>query len=138
MSATQITVRATIAATAEKAWECYTLPEHIMRWNFASPDWHCPAAENDLRPGGRYSARMEARDGSFGFDFAFVYDEVRHPEHIAYTMEDGRRATVDFIPGPTGTEVIVTFDAETMNPVELQQQGWQAILDNFKVHTENC
>jgi uncharacterized protein YndB with AHSA1/START domain len=124
-------------APVDKVWGAYTSPEHITGWNFASDDWCCPSASNDLRPGGRYVARMEAKDGSFGFDFEAVYDEVIHHQKLAYTMGDGRKATVVFeaISG-TQTRVSVDFEAETMNPEEMQRQGWQAILDNFGRYAE--
>lgn len=108
-----------------------------MKWNFASDDWHCPRVSNDLRVGGTYSARMEARDGSFGFDFITVYDEIIPYQKITYTMEDGRQATTTFIEKEYDTEVTTTFDAENINSPEMQQGGWQAILDNFKKYTEN-
>jgi uncharacterized protein YndB with AHSA1/START domain len=138
MSATPavITVAAAVNAPVEKVWDCFTLPEHITQWNFAVPEWHCPSATNGLRTGGRFSSRMEARDGSMGFDFSGVYTEVRPQQHIAYTMDDGRKATVDFIPAGTTTKVTTSFEAESQNPVEMQQGGWQAILDNFKQYAE--
>jgi uncharacterized protein YndB with AHSA1/START domain len=132
----QLTIEATIDAAPEKVWKYWTLPEHIIHWNFASKDWQCPSAENDLRPGGKYSARMEAKDGSFGFDFEAVYDEVIDQQKIAYTMGDGRQAITTFEAVDGKTKVSTSFDAETTNPVEMQQQGWQAILDNFKEYTE--
>lgn len=136
MSSTKITVTAKIMADVHKVWENYTLPEHITKWNFASDDWHCPSATNDLREGGKYSARMEAKDGSFGFDFNVVYDEIIPQQKIAYTMEDGRKASITFEKMDNATNVTVVFDAEQMNPVEMQQNGWQAILNNFKKYTE--
>lgn len=127
-----IHIETQVNAPVDKAWSIYTLPEHITGWNFASSDWWCPSASNDLRPGGRYVARMEAKDGSFGFDFEAVYDEVIHHQKLAYTMGDGRKATVLFeATSETQTRVSVDFEAETMNPEEMQRQGWQAILDNF-------
>ncbi|MES2004852.1 MAG: SRPBCC family protein [Bacteroidota bacterium] len=137
MSATKITVQATISADAKKVWDYYTSPEHITKWNFASDDWQCPRAANDMRVGGKYSARMEAKDGSWGFDFEAVYDEVVDGERFSYTMPDGRQASMVFQHLGNHTEVIVTFDAETMNSVEMQKGGWQAILDNFKRYAEN-
>jgi uncharacterized protein YndB with AHSA1/START domain len=120
-----------------KAWEYYTGPEHIVNWNFASDDWCCPKASNDLKPGGKYSARMEAKDGSFGFDFEAIYDEVIPLEKIVYTMLDGRQASINFNAANKQTEVVVSFDAETQNSIELQRDGWQAILNNFKKYTES-
>ena len=133
---TKITVHATVHAPIVKVWECYTQPEHITKWNFASDDWHCPWAENDLRVGGKYSARMEAKDGSFGFDFETIYDVVQLHDQLTYTMGDGRMATTIFESKGKDTEVTTTFDAESVNPVDMQQQGWQMILNNFKKHTE--
>ncbi len=133
---TVITVEANINAPVQTVWECWTKPEHITKWNFASDDWHCPNAENDLRVGGKYRARMEAKDGSFGFDFEAVYDEVANQKRIVYTMADGRKAATDFEQNGTATRVTTRFDAENINSLELQQQGWQAILDNFKKYAE--
>jgi uncharacterized protein YndB with AHSA1/START domain len=133
---TLITVEATINAPVEKVWKYWAGPEHIMKWCNASDDWHAPKAENDLRTGGKFSTRMEAKDGSFGFDFGGVYDEVKPNELIAYTMGDGRTVKVIFKGEGNTTKVIETFEAETQNPVEMQQGGWQAILDNFKKYTE--
>jgi uncharacterized protein YndB with AHSA1/START domain len=132
-----ITIEAVINAPIEKVWQCWTAPEHIMQWNNASPDWHTPKAENDLRTGGKFSARMEAKDGSAGFDFGGVYDEVKEHEVIAYTMGDDRKVKVIFTKNSdTATKVVETFDAESENSLELQRNGWQAILDNFKKHVE--
>lgn len=136
MSYTPITIETDIAADTSVVWEYYTKPEHIIGWNYAAPEWHCPAAENDLRVGGRYYARMEAKDGSFGFDFEAVYDEVIPQEKIAYTMGDGRRAMTSFERSGGTTKVTTIFDAESSNPLEMQRAGWQAILDNFKQYTE--
>ena len=136
MEKVQITVQSKVNARVEKVWEYWNAPEHIMKWNSASPDWHTPKSENDLRVGGKFCARMEAKDGSFGFDFGGVYDEVVANERIAYTMEDGRKTEITFINHGDTTEVIETFDAEGQNPVEMQQAGWQAILDNFKKYME--
>lgn len=136
MSTTKVTIEATIAATPKKVWDYWTQPEHITKWNFASDDWFCPSAENDLKVGGTYKARMEAKDGSFGFDFEAVYDEVIEYKKITYTMGDGRVASTDFENLGSTTKVTTTFDAETENDVEMQRAGWQAILDNFKKYTE--
>jgi uncharacterized protein YndB with AHSA1/START domain len=132
----KITVTATIQADAKKVWGYYTRPEHITKWNFADPSWHCPSATNDMRVGGKYSARMEAKDGSFGFDFEAVYEEVVPGETFTYKLGDGRQATVDFKKNGNNTDVTVTFDPETENPIEMQQGGWQAILNNFKKYAE--
>lgn len=136
METTKITVQSNVNAPIEKVWDYWNAPEHITKWNSASPDWHTPKSENDLRVGGRFTARMEAKDGSFGFDFGGVYDEVIPHEKISYTMDDGRKTDVTFVNEGGQTKVIETFDAETSNPIEMQQGGWQAILDNFKKYTE--
>lgn len=136
MGNSKIMVEATIDASPQKVWLCWTKPEHITKWNFASDDWQCPRATNDLRVGGEYSARMEAKDGSFGFDFVATYDEVVDQKKISYTMEDGRQATTEFQSVGDWTKVTTTFDAENQNPAEMQRQGWQSILDNFKSYTE--
>ena len=133
---TKITVSASINAPVEKVWDCFTNPSHIVNWNFASDDWHCPRDENDVRIGGKYNARMEAKDGSFGFDFVTIYTEVEEYKKISYTMEDGREASTVFESIGNKTNVTTIFDAENENPVEAQQQGWQMILNNFKKYTE--
>jgi len=130
-----ITVTATVNATAEKVWDSYTNPKHIVNWNFADPSWHCPGAENDMRIGGTYKARMEAKDGSYGFDFEAVYSEITQGRRFTYEF-GGRKATVQFNNSGNETEVIVTFDPETENPIDMQRAGWQAILVNFKKYTE--
>lgn len=137
MTAHKITIHATVSADAKKVWDCYTLPEHITQWNFADPSWRCPSASNDMKVGGKYTARMEAKDGSFGFDFEATYDEIVEGEKFVYTMPDGREAAVHFNKIGEKTEVTVTFDPETENPVERQRDGWQAILNNFKKYTES-
>ncbi|WP_088072280.1 SRPBCC family protein [Gottfriedia luciferensis] len=132
----KVTVETTIQASVEKVWEFWTEPTHIKKWNSASDDWHTPIAENDLREGGEFRSRMEAKDGSMGFDFGGIYDEVKKHEVIAYTLGDGRKVHITFKGKDDQTEIIETFDAETANPVEFQQQGWQAILNNFKKYAE--
>lgn len=134
---TRITVEAGVNAPVEKAWACYNGPEHVMQWNQASPDWHCPASSIDLRPGGKFSSTMAAKDGSFSFDFQGIYDEVVTHKKIAYTMGDGRKADVIFTKNENDTNVTVVFEPETENSLELQQEGWQAILDSFKKYTES-
>jgi uncharacterized protein YndB with AHSA1/START domain len=136
MSQTKITIEANIAASITKVWDFWTSPEHITKWNFATPDWQCPKAENDLRVGGKYAARMEAKDGSFGFDFEAVYDEIINGEKLTYTMDDDRQATTVFEDLGETTKVTTTFDAEGQNDAEMQRAGWQAILDNFKKYAE--
>ena len=133
---TVITVESTINAPVEKVWEFWTKPEHITEWSHASDDWHTPFAENDLRVGGSFLSRLEAKDGSFGFDFGGVYDAVRDNEYIEYTMGDGRKVKITFIPGGNTTRVVESFDAESENSIEMQRGGWQAFLDNFKKYTE--
>ncbi|MBS1558871.1 MAG: SRPBCC family protein [Bacteroidetes bacterium] len=132
----KLTIEATINANRKKVWDFYTKPEHITQWNFAIDSWQCPRAENDLRVDGKYFARMEAKDGSFGFDFGGVYNEVIDQQKIVYTIDDGRQVAVEFKDLGTATKIITTFDAETQNPIEMQQQGWQAILNNFKKYVE--
>lgn len=134
---TQIIIETTVNVPVEKAWETFTQPQHITQWNFAIDTWQCPSAENDLREGGNFSYRMEAKDGSFGFDFGGTYDEVIENKRIAYTLGDGRKTTIDFIPQGNQTRVVETFDAENQNDIEMQRGGWQAILDNYKKHTES-
>jgi uncharacterized protein YndB with AHSA1/START domain len=131
-----ITVIATITAPIENVWNYWTLPEHITQWYFASDDWHAPHAENDFQVGGKFTTRMEAKDGSFGFDFNGIYDEIETKELISYTMEDGRKASILFSENGNETIVTETFEAENENPIDMQRAGWQAILDNFKKYTE--
>ena len=120
-----------VNTTPQEAWRFWTGPEHICGWNFASPEWCCPSAESDLRVGGRYSARMEARDGSMGFDFGGVFDVVEPHALLESTLGDGRRVKVRFAAEAGGTRVTEVFDPESENPVELQRMGWQSILDNY-------
>jgi uncharacterized protein YndB with AHSA1/START domain len=134
---TQIIVENTISVPVEKLWQYWVAPEHIKRWNHASADWHTPFAENDLRVGGKFLSRMEARDGSFGFDFGGVYDKVKINELIEYTLGDGRKVKVSFFPVENGTRLVEIFEAENSNPVEMQKTGWQSILDNFKNYAES-
>ena len=131
-----ITVSVTVQAPVNKVWDYWNQPDHIMQWNNASNDWHTPRAENNLRINGTFNYRMEARDGSVGFDFRGVYDEIQPRQHIRYTIDDGRKVQVTFSGDDTTTDVTETFDAESTNSVDMQQAGWQAILDNFKKYTE--
>lgn len=131
-----ITVKTTINASIEKVWNFWTLPEHITKWSFASPDWHTPYAENDLREGGKFKSTMAAKDGSMSFDFEGEYTLVKQNEAIEYIMADGRKVEITFNETPNGVEVIESFDPETQNPEEMQRGGWQAILDNFKSYVE--
>jgi len=135
-NATVITVSSTINAPVAKVWDYWTAPQHIMQWNAASPDWHTPSATNDLRTGGTFSSRMEARDGSMGFDFFGTYDDVRNHQYIEYTMGDGRKVKVTFSSNGDSTNVSESFEAEGTHSLEMQQGGWQSILDNFKRYTE--
>lgn len=133
-----ITVNARINAPIDKVWSFFNGPEHIVGWNNASDDWHTPRAENDLRVGGRFLSRMEARDGSVGFDFSGTYTRVEPLSDISYTLDDDRLVKVSFVAEGTETVVTTTFDAEQTNSTELQQTGWQAILDNFKKYSETA
>ncbi len=132
-----ITVDVTVQAPVAKTWKYLTEPEHITQWNNASDDWHTPSATNDLREGGKFTCRMEAKDGSAGFDFGGTYSKVIPLKHIAYTMDDGRTVMVQFEDRGGETHITEAFDAESENPVEMQREGWQAILDNFKKYTES-
>jgi uncharacterized protein YndB with AHSA1/START domain len=134
---TVITIETTIDAPVAKVWDYWSTPAHIIKWNSPSDDWHTPRAENDLREGGKFSSRMEARDGSMGFDFAGVYDTVKKHEVIAYTLGDGRKVRVDFSQEGGKTKVVEAFEAENINSIEMQRGGWQAILDNFRQYTES-
>ena len=134
---TVITVEATVNAPVEKVWKLWNGPEHITKWNSASEDWHTPRAENDLRTGGSFSCRMEAKDGSFGFDFGGKYDKVVTNETIEYTMDDDRKVAISFTSLDGKTKITESFDAESENPVEMQRDGWQAIMNNFKSYAEN-
>ncbi|MEO0006269.1 MAG: hypothetical protein RJA20_465 [Bacteroidota bacterium] len=136
MNTTKITIQAVVAADRQKVWACYTQPEHITKWNFATDTWHCPAASNDMRVGGKYLARMEAKDGSFAFDFEAVYNEIVDGEKFTYTMPDNRVVQVSFEQTDDKTLVTLIFDPENENPVDLQRSGWQSILDNFRKYTE--
>ena len=132
----KVMINASIFAPLDQVWSSYTEPEHITQWNFASDDWHCPSATNDLRTGGKYSARMEAKDGSFGFDLNATYEEVVNHKRIAMVLEDGRQAVTEFNEVGNRTEVTTHFDPEKENPEEMQRSGWQSILDNFKRYVE--
>ena len=134
---TRITVNATVNSPVAKVWEAWNTPADIMQWNAADPSWHTPSSENDLRTGGHFKNRMEAKDGSFGFDFEGIYDQVELHKEITYTMGDGRKATTLFVEQDGKTNIQTTFDAETENDPELQKQGWQAILDNFVKYVES-
>jgi uncharacterized protein YndB with AHSA1/START domain len=131
-----ITVETIINAKAETVWKCWTTPEDIIGWNNASDDWHTTRAENDLRAGGKFLSRMEAKDGSMGFDFTGVYTTVKINEKIEYSIIDGRNVKIDFAANGDVTKVTETFDAEGIHSIEQQRSGWQSILDNFKKYVE--
>lgn len=137
-----ITVETTINAPVAAVWDYWTQPDHITQWNSPSDDWHTPSATNDLREGGSFASRMEAKDGSAGFDFGGTYTTVVDHREIAYTMEDGRKVRITFDEHPSAssgqvaTRITETFDPESENPREMQQSGWQAILDNFQKYVE--
>lgn len=134
---TKITIQVTVDASMEKAWEAWVEPKHIVNWGFASPDWHCPKAENDLQPGGNFVTRMEAKDGSFGFDFGGVYQNVEKHKLISYILDDTRKVEIVFKEQDGKVLIVQTFEAESENPIELQRNGWQAIMDNYKNYTES-
>ena len=131
-----IKVETVVNAPVEKVWEYWTDPKHIVKWNNASEDWHTTEAKNDLKIGGKFTSRMEAKDGSFGFDFGGVYTEVRLYEVISYVLDDGRKVEINFINEENKTKIIENFEGENEHPPEFQQMGWQAILDNFKKYSE--
>lgn len=132
--ANPITVETIVGVLPADAWRAFTEPQAITQWNQASPDWHCPSAEVDLRVGGTHRARMEARDGSFGFDFTGTYEEVDVPHALTLRLDDGRRARTTFAPAARGALVTTVFDPERTNPVEMQREGWQAILDSYAAY----
>jgi uncharacterized protein YndB with AHSA1/START domain len=133
-----ITVQAVINAPVEQVWKLYTESEHVMKWNNASNDWHTPRAEIDLKVGGKFHYRMEAKDGSSGFDFDGTYEKVKANELIVCSISDGRKVEVIFTKDDNArrTKMATTFEAETINPIEMQRDGWQAILNNFKKYVE--
>lgn len=132
----RITISAIVNKPLPLVWDTWTDPAHIVQWNAASDDWHCPRAANDLRTGGAFSSTMAARDGSSSFDFGGRYDDVQTHRRIAYTMGDGRTCEVRFAQEADGARVTESFDAEPRNSAEMQRAGWQAILDRFKAHAE--
>ncbi|MBN9382986.1 MAG: SRPBCC family protein [Chitinophagaceae bacterium] len=134
---TKITIEATVKAPVEKVWKIWTSPADIVKWSTPSPDWHTPRAEHDLQAGGKFNYRMEAKDGSFGFDFGGVFDVIKENELIEYTIGDGRKVVINFNSNGKETHIVQTFEAESQNPIEMQRAGWQAILDSFKNYTEN-
>lgn len=136
MENTSITIEATVNAPITKVWQYWNEPAHIKQWAFAADTWHAPDATNDLRVGGKFSTTMAAKDGSASFDFYGTYTELIENELIAYEMEDGRRVKITFSEQNGVTHVVETFDPENENPLEMQRDGWQAILNNFKAHAE--
>jgi len=136
MSAEKIKIEALINGSPDKVYQLWTEPEHITKWNFASDDWCCPSAENDLRVGGIYKSRMEAKDGSFGFDFEGRYEEVSPSGKLVSSLADGRQVETTFEEEAGSTRVTTRFDPESQNSIEMQREGWQAILDNFKKYAE--
>lgn len=132
-----ITIKTTVNASISKVWELWNTPEHITKWSFASPDWHTPYAESDLREGGKFKSTMAAKDGSMSFDFEGEFTFVKPNEALQYVIADGRKVEITFTETPNGVEIIESFDPETQNPEEMQRGGWQAILDNFKNYVEN-
>jgi len=131
-----VSVLTKVDAPVEMVWKLWTSPEDIIKWNYASDDWHTPRATNDLREGGKFNIRMEAKNGSEGFDFAGVYDKVIPNERIEYTMGDGRKAIIEFYKTNGKTKIVETFEPENTNPVGMQHDGWQSILNNFKRYAE--
>lgn len=136
-SPAKITVETIVNVPTEKVWKFWTEPAHIIKWTHASDDWHAPYADNDLRTGGKFKTTMAAKDGSFSFDFEGVYTNVEDQGLIAYTLADDRTVKVTFTSLDNSTKIVETFDPESVNPIEMQKGGWQAILDNFKNYTEN-
>jgi uncharacterized protein YdhG (YjbR/CyaY superfamily)/uncharacterized protein YndB with AHSA1/START domain len=133
---TKIKVEVLINAPVKKTWKFWTIPDHIIKWNYASEDWHTPHAVNDLRQGGKFLYRMEAKDGSFGFDFSGTYYLIKRDELIEYILDDGRKVRISFSPAGKKTKIVETFEAEGVYPVDHQRAGWQSILDNFKNYSE--
>lgn len=136
MSTDTIIIEATVAAEPDNVWLCWTDPQHITQWNFATEDWHCPSASNEVQVGGKLKSRMEAKDGSFGFDFEATYEAVDAPKRMTYVLDDGRKVTTTFEDLGGATKITTEFEPEQENPTDLQRHGWQAILNNFKKHVE--
>jgi uncharacterized protein YndB with AHSA1/START domain len=137
MKTKTITVGVTLSAGIPKVWDLWTSPGHVVKWNSASEGWHCPKAENDLRPGGKFKYTMASRDEKMSFDFEGVYDDVIAQKRIAYSISDGRKVTVGFENLGDQSKVTETFEAEEIHPEEIQKEGWQAILNNFKKYVES-
>ncbi len=134
---TNIQVKTSIKCDIKKVWEYFTKPKHIVKWNHASDDWNCPYAENDFHVGGKFLYTMSAKDGSASFDFEGVYTDIKKFKLIEYDINDGRHVKVQITSIPNGTKITETFEAENTNPVKLQKDGWQAILDNLRKYTES-
>ncbi len=132
-----LTISITIAAPLPAVWEAYNSPDDIKQWNQASPDWHCPASENNLVEGGRFRNTMAAKDGSFSFDFSGVYNKIVPHTLLEFTLDDNRKVSVNFKDNGESTTVTTRFEAENENPADMQRDGWQAILNSFKNHVEN-
>ena len=132
----KVIVSALTQLDLQSTWDAWTKPEHIIHWTFASDGWHCPRAQSDLRTEGRFLTRMEAKDGSMGFDFEGTFLRVDPPFLLEYRMDDGRIAEVVFESKPEGTLITESFDPEKIHPVEMQKAGWQSILDNFVLYTQ--
>ena len=133
----EITIEATVNAPIDKVWKYWNEPAHITKWCAATPEWHAPAAENDLKAGGKFTTTMAAKDGSFSFDFWGIYDQVQPNELIEYTLGDGRKTKIIFSQSDGTTKIVESFEPESQNSREMQQAGWQAILNNFKSYIEN-
>ncbi len=131
-----VTIAGIVRAPIEKVWKYYTEPKHITQWSFASDDWEASAATNDVRNGGKFSTTMRSKDGSESFDFTGSYTDVKENEFLMYTLDDGRNVTVAFTPQEDNTKIVITFEPENENPLDMQRLGWQAILNNFKKYTE--
>ena len=132
-----VTVENTIGTNVDKAWEFWTNPEHITHWNFATPEWHCPTAEHDLRVGGKLKYTLAAKDGSMAFDYTATFTTIKPGELLEYTLDDGRKVSISFIGKGNTTQIIERFEVEDENSIDMQRQGWQAILDNFKRYAES-
>ncbi|MDN5204632.1 SRPBCC family protein [Fulvivirgaceae bacterium BMA10] len=132
-----VTIESTVNQGIQKVWVFWTTPEHITNWNFATPDWHCPSAEHDLKVGGKLKYHMAARDGSMAFDYAGTFTNIQSEALLEYTLDDGRKVSIKFNEKDGATQVLESFEAENQNPLERQRQGWQAILDNFKKYVES-
>jgi uncharacterized protein YndB with AHSA1/START domain len=135
---TIITIQASVNAAPDKVWKHWTSPESIINWNNATDDWHTTRATNDLRQNGKFNYRMEAKDGSFGFDFGGIYDNIIEQKQIDYTLGDGRKVQITFSSSDgKKTDIIESFEAEGTHSLDQQRNGWQSILDNFKKFTES-